>query len=1054
MQKIGMIMLMCLITTFSSWAQQVTVSGFVYDDQGAIPGASVVVKGSETTNLIGTITDIDGRFALSVETGSVLVISFVGYDSEEVTVSGSEVLRILMKSESKQLDDVIVVGYGAQKKASMVAAISQTKGEELLQVGNVNTVTEALQGMMPGVTSISSGTGKPGADAGSILIRGMASWQGNNPLVLVDGVERDMNDVDPNEIESVSVLKDASATAVFGVLGANGVILVTTKRGTISKPKVSFSANFGLKQPTSSPEFADYITSMEMWNEAAANDQLWDQMVPEYRMEAWKNAFATGNYGPDNDYFPQTDWWDEVIKDVGYQQQYNLNVRGGTNFMKYFASLGYLHDGDVYNGQKNADFDPSFNYKRYNWRVNLDLNLTKTTVFSANMAGKLGYRHQPGYRIDGGGEDGYGQEQWFTALYTASRNQYPAVWSNGTYAADQGGGGNPIVLLNEGGERERKYFQGFLDFKINQKLDFITKGLSAKAAFSYTSASTWESSVTAGGWSFASNAILYSRSYDYANPNPDGTLPLLLESRWPGDETRLGPVSASYDNFKSYEKKIYYETALNYSRTFGDHAVTGLALFSRRERKPGSYEVQFRQEDWVGRITYGYKDRYLLEANGSYNGSEAFEEGLRFGGFYSGSLGWRISEEPFVKNFAGNWLDNLKVRYSYGTSGLDGTQRFLYLQDYSIANSNQFWRGGVYFGDTETNVQTPLYREGDAANDLATWETSIKQNLGVEFGVFNKLSGTVELYDEKRKDILMDVWAPLWYLPTGSVATGNMGETKNHGIEFELKWNDQINENLRYWVTAIASFNENRIVYRNDGVNTAAHLRQEGKPIGWTSTYINNGYYTSLDDIFNYATATSYAEQTKLVPGDQLYVDYNGDGVITADDNVVTQNLKYPLTTYTINGGMTYKGWSLSMRFYGVTDVNKVVPNYILYDNLSGDQGVYSASPNVTGRWTVDNQNNAVKPALHTAQYRGYSQKTSTYSYQDASYWRLKNVEISYSFKKRALEKYRMSKLQLYMNGNNLITWTDLDDRLDPEATKLGVFPMVKRYNFGIRASF
>ncbi len=1053
MQKIGMIVFLCLLTTMG-WAQKKQVAGHVYDNLGPVPGASVVVKGSETTQLVGTITDSNGNFTISAGPEDVLVVTFIGYTTQEVTVGGRTTLQIELLSATTTLDDVVVVGYGAQKKASMVAAISQTKGEELLKVGNVNTVTEALQGMMPGVTSISSGTGKPGADAGNIIIRGMASWQGNTPLVLVDGVERDMNDVDPNEIESVSVLKDGSATAVFGVKGANGVILITTKRGSVSKPQVGFSSNFGMKQPTSSPEYSDYVTSMEMWNEAATNDKMWDKLIPENKIEAWRNAYATGNYGPDNIYFPEVNWWDEVIKEVGYQQQYNVNVRGGTDFMKYFASLGYLQDGDVYNGVKNDDFDPSFNYKRYNWRVNLDLNLTKTTVFSANMAGKLGYRHQPGYRIDGDGEDGYGQEQFFNELYTASRNEYPVRWENGTYAANFEGGGNPVMSLNEGGEREYKYFQGFLDFKLNQKLDFITKGLSAKGSFSYSNSSEWQNKITAGGWSMAANAIRYNRAYDYANPNSDGTLPLIQESRWPDAESRIGPVSASYDSFKGYNKRIYYETALNYARTFGEHDVTGLALFSRRESKPGSYEVQNRQEDWVGRLTYGYKDRYLFEVNGSYNGSEAFAKGLRFGAFYSGSLGWRISEEPFVKRFAGEWLDNLKVRYSYGTSGIDNGGRFLYLQDYSTASSGNFWRGGVYFGNTETHVQSPIYREGDAANDLATWETSIKQNLGIEFGINNRLNGTLDIYNEKRVDILMDVWAPLWYLPTGSVATGNLGETKNHGLEIELKWNDRLGQQFRYWVSGNASFNENRIVYRNDGVNTAEHLKHEGKPISWTSTYINNGYYTSLDDIYNYATAGSAAEQSKLVPGDQLYVDYNADGVITADDNVVTQDVKYPLNTYTASAGLSFRGWEINMMFYGVSDLSKVVPNTILYDNLSGDAGIYLSGPDVTGRWTVENQANAVKPALHTSTNRGYSTKTSSYSFRNASYWRLKNVELSYSFSKKALMRLKMGKLQIYANGNNLITFTELDERLDPEASTLGVFPMVRRYNLGVRASF
>lgn len=1054
MQKIGLIVFLCMLTTIG-WAQKRLVTGQVYDKEGPVPGASVIVKGSESTQLVGTITDFDGNFSLRASSDEILVVTFIGYVTKEIAVGSNATLNIELENETTQLEDVVVVGYGAQKKASVVGAIAQTKGEDLLRVGSVNTVTEALQGMMPGVTSISSGSGMPGEDAGSIMIRGVASWHNdnNNPLVLVDGVERDMNDVDPNEIENISVLKDASATAVFGVKGANGVILVTTKRGTISKPQVGFSANFGIKQPTAFPEFADYVTSMEMYNEAAANDGLWNQIIPEDKINAWRNAYATGNYGPNNDYFPQVNWWDEVMKDVGFQQQYNVNVRGGTKFMKYFASLGYLNDGDIYNGQANDDFDPSFNFKRYNWRVNLDLNLTKTTVFSANMAGKVGYQHQPGYRIDGDGSS-VGHKQFFNTLYSSSRNQYPAVWSDGTYAADQGGGGNPLVALNTGGERENKTFQGFLDFKINQKLDFITKGLSAKGSFSYSTSSMFQSNITAGGWAFSPNAIMYSRSYDFSNPNSDGTLPLISDARWPDDESRIGPVAATYDTFKTYETKTYYEFAMNYARKFGDHNVTGLALFSRRERKPGSYEVQYRQEDWVGRVTYGYKDRYLVEANGSYNGSEAFAPGLRFGLFYSGSLGWRISEEPFIKEIAGDWLDNFKARYSYGTSGVDGNERFLYQQNYNIAATNNFWRGGVHFGDTQTILQTPLYREGDAANPNATWETSIKENLGFEFGFINKINGTVDLYREKREDILMDVWAPLWYLPTGSVATGNLGETKNRGVEIDLKWNDAIGDNMRYWIGGNASFNENRIVYRNDGVNTPEHLMHAGKPINWTTTYINNGYYTSLDDIYNYATPNSEPEQSLLVPGDQLYVDYNGDGVITADDKVVTEEVKYPLNTYTVTGGMSYKGWSFNLMFYGVSNVNKLVPDYILYDNLNGDSGNYSANPDVTGRWTVDNQGNAVKPALHTGQYNGYSQKESTYSYRDASYWRLKNVEVSYSLNKATLNKLKMGKLQIYVNGNNLITFTKLDSRLDPEASTLGAYPMVRRYNIGVRASF
>ena len=1043
MQKLKMLVVMCLITTLG-WAQGITVKGVISDDSGGLPGASVVVKGSELSGIVGTVTDIDGNYTLNVKANDVLVVSFLGYDTQEVPVDGKTMVNVLLSANSESLEELVVVGYGVQKKASAVGAISQTKGEELLKVGSVTAITDALQGMMPGVTSISSGTGQPGADAGSIIIRGKASWQDNSPLVLVDGVERDMDDVDPNEIESVSVLKDASATAVFGVKGGNGVILITTKRGSVSKPKVSMTANFGLKQLMMETDYADYVTSMEMWNEALVNDGRWDDLIPESTIAAWQNAYDNGTVSSTSEYYPEVNWMDEIFKEFGFQQQYNINVRGGTDFMKYFVSLGYLHDGDIYNTEPQEEYDPSFSYDRYNWRVNLDLNLTKTTVFSANMAGKLGYRHEAG--------NYYGQSGFYQSLYTTARNSYPVYWEDGTYAVNTTGTGNPMWTLIEGGEETYKTFQGMLDFKLKQKLDFVTKGLNFKGSFSYTSYSAYSSYVRSqqagiGEWA---GTPTYSRSYDYTDLDENGVPSVLDIGTWPNEEYEETPLNASYDSNTGYTKSLYYELALNYARTFGDHDVTGLALFSRREKKTKSYEVPYRQEDWVARVTYGYRDRYFVDVNGSYNGSEAFAPGQRFGLFYSGSAGWRISEEPFVKSFAKDWLNNLKVRYSYGTSGVDGNNRFLYQQTYSTVSTGT--NNGVWLGNEQSYKQSPIYKEGDAANDLATWETSIKSNLGLEFGFIDKITGSVDLYNEKREDILMDVWAPLWYLSTGSTATGNVGETKNHGMEVELKWAEGIGQDFRYWVSGNFSLNENRIVYRNDGVNEPEHLQDAGKPIGWTTTYINNDNYSSLDDVYNYASFSS--NQAYTIAGDLMYVDYDGDGLITSEDQVVTEDVKYPLNTYGVSLGASYKGWSAHMTFYGVSDLSKSLPNLVAYDNINGNSGVYIANSDVTSRWTTETASTASKPSLHTGDYNDNNMKSSNYNYVDAAYWRLKNVEVSYSFSKPVLQKMRMSKLQLYVNGNNLITFSDLDEMLDPEATSLSVYPMTKRYNIGLRASF
>ncbi len=1057
MQKLKLIIALCLISTIG-WAQGITVKGVVSDESGGLPGASVIVKGSEATGVVGTVTDIDGNYTLNVKANDVLLVAFLGYDTKEVPVAGQTVINITLDASAEALDELVVVGYGVQKKASSVGAISQAKGEQLLKAGSVTTVNEAIQGMLPGVTSIVT-DGKPGAESSEIFIRGKASWQGSEPLILVDGVERDMSDVDPNEIEAISVLKDASATAVFGVKGGNGVILITTKRGQVSKAKISATANFGFKQPTSRLEFGDYDDAMALWNEAAMNDLQYSKLIPESTIAAWEQAFATGNTGPYNDYFPDIDWYDEIIKNWGYQQQYNINARGGTQFMKYFVSLGYLNDGDIYKTEENELFDPSFRYQRFNWRSNFDINVTPTTLFQVNIAGKLGYRNQPGYRINGDGETGWGQDQFFSKLYSSASNLFPIQWSNGTYGSDDTGGSN-LGLAFDYGQRMYKYYDGFFDFKLDQKLDFITKGLSAKGSFSYSVSSKFESRIQRyeGGNFGESNAITFFRVYDYTQPivAADGSIsyPMISEKMYPDTENYQTPEPwAGYDflmpsDDNPYSKRMYYEFSLNYARTFGDHSISALGLFSRREKKNNlTYEVERRQEDWVGRFTYAYKDRYLLEANGSRNGSEAFAPGKRFGTFYSGSVGWRISEEPFIKRNIGDVLSNLKVRYSYGTVGVDGDNRFLYQQAYSTSNTYSF---GDY--DSKT-AYGPLYFEGDAANDNATWETSIKQNIGLEFGLMSKLTGTLELYDEKREGILMDIWAPIWYLPTNKTATGNIGETKNHGIELELGWSDNIGKEFRYFLRANLAANENRIVYRNDGVNTEEHLKQAGKPIGFQSKYINAGYYQDINDVFNYTGSSAY--EGNWIPGDMIYLDYNNDRLIDSKDQVVTENLTYPLTTYGFSFGGSYKGFALNVRFYGVGNVNKDVPNLVLYDNLGGDGGVYSITTSASSSWTAATAATATKPVVHSESTANtYNRLASTYDYRDASYLRLKNVELSYNFNKSLVERWRMDKFQVYINGNNLYTWTNLQDGLDPESKNLTSYPMIRRFNLGFRASF
>ena len=1029
---LALLLIVCSVAT--GYAQQITVKGQVWDEVLNEPliGVNVSVKG--TTN--GVITDVDGNFTINVQKNQVLIFSFIGYKDVEIVVKPNlNLSRVIMSESLQQIEEVVVVGYGQQKKASSVGAIATTKGEDLLRVGSVTSVSEALQGQMPGVTAINTSS-KPGADAADLFIRGKATWGNASPLVLVDGMERDFNDVDVNEIQSISVLKDASATAVYGVKGANGVILLTTKRGSNKKPVVNFSANFGFKQPTTKLEWADYPTAMKMYNEAAANDGMWDKVIPESTIAAWQHAYATGNYGPYNDYFPQVDWWS----------------------MSYFASIGMLNDGDIYNTKKQDEFDPRFYYKRYNWRTNFDFRLTKSTLLSVNIAGKMGYRNQPGYR-DAGNGDSY----IFNPFIQTPTNLFPIKYSDGEWGADLQGDGNIVAQMNNQGQRSYKSFQGFYDFILKQDLDMITKGLSVKATVSYNTYSERQSSIFRARMygiddsAASKNGIIrYYREYDYSSPivNADGTIdyPMVREERFPDwqvEEER--PVGASNDNFRNYGRKLYYEVALNYQRSFNDHNVTALAVFNRKitdsTDSSNNSKMSFAsyEEDWVGRVTYNWKERYLMEVNAAYTGSEKFAPGKRFGFFPSFSVGWRISEEPFMKKIQEAWLTNLKVRYSYGEVGSDkGAPRFNYIQLFESGDN-------VTFGKNQNVSYGPLYTEGSLAYHDATWETAVKQNLGIEMTLFRKLTASIDLFKEDRTGILMSRNSSAPWMGAG-LPSVNIGKTKNHGLELELGWNDKVGKDFSYFAKFNFSTSENRVVFKDDPNRLDDYLKAAGKPIGYQNKYLVSGNFGSIDDIFNYTqSGITNGSQNKLIPGDLIYLDYNGDGVINEKDMAPVANLNYPLTTYGLTLGVSYKGFGINALFYAATGVYKEQIADYLWDFPKGN---IKAQPDTQSRWTSDDANvgGITRPSVHLV--NDYHTVGSTYSYTNHSYLRLKNLEVNYAFPKEWIKKMNITSCQLYVNGNNLFTISSVDDRRDPETSSSTVYPIVRRYNVGVRLSF
>lgn len=1029
------------------WGQNHSIKGQIVDAKSNEPliGVNITVEG--TSN--GTISDVDGHFTLTATPDAVLKISYIGY--REILLKVADLKKdaiISLEEDSKQLEEVVVVGYGVQKKVTSVGSITQTGGNELMKGGSVNSVSEALQGKLNGVVAINS-SGMPGDNEVKMYIRGKSTWDNTDPLVLVDGIERNMNDVDMNEIESISVLKDASATAVYGVRGGNGVILITTKRGTDTAPVINFSANYTFKSPTTSMKLADHVTAMQAYNMAMANDASWDKLIPQSTIDAWSRAYAEGNYGAYNDVFPYVNWWDELITG-GFTQNYNINIRGGTDYMKYFASAGYQGDGDIYDLKKNDDFDPRHTYKRYNWRSNFDFNFTKSTKLSINIAGSMGYRNKS---ID--------NDSPFNRILTESTSDHPIMYSDGNWGDDEEK--NPVANMNLGGAKLRKTFQGWYDASLEQKLDFITKGLKVAAKVSYSSSSTTNTDVYRGGGSAdqaLKSIVRYHRVYDYANPvvNTDGTItyPMIEDKRLPTSESvPLPPGVTMWDGLDAYTRRFYYEFSVAYNRSFNDHNVSALALVNRKiyDERYTENNTQYMRfpnynEDWVGRVTYNWKERYLTEMNISYTGSEKFARGERFGLFPSFSLGWRLSEEPFIKKSIGKVLTNAKFRYSWGKVGSDaGAKRWNYIQQFTSD-------GNITLGtDASGQIWGPLYHEGDVANLNSTWEKSTKQNLGIEIGLWNKLDITLDLFDEKRKDILMEP-------QTTSFITGakfnalNIGSTKNHGFELELHYNDKIGSDFRYHVGFTLASSENRVVFRDDPVNGPNHLKEAGKPIGHQNRYLAVGNYETIDDVFNNAQTGSINSVApgQVVPGDFIYIDFDSNGILNGQDKVAVDELNYPLHTYGLNLGFDWKGLSFSAMFYAPTGVYKLVNSVY---SASFKSGKINAQPDVMNAWTPETANTSGvrAPALHLTNDGAFNGTESTYRYQNFSYLRLKTMELGYNLPKKWLKTVGLKSLQVYVTGNNLLTWWGDDDRIDPEGEQ-AKYPILRSFTSGVRVSF
>lgn len=1031
-----LLLLFCAFT-YTVEAQTKTINGTIKDPDGiGLPGVNIIVKGTT----IGTVSDFDGKYNLVIrdQANPTLVFSFIGFVAQEVVVGNQSVINVTLKTDAELIADVVVVGYGQQKKETVVGSITQAKGEELLKAGSVTTISEALTGLLPGVSTMQA-AGQPGSTAADILIRGRSSWTNSSPLYLVDGVERDFNNLDPNEIESISVLKDASATAVFGVKAANGVILVTTKSGVKGKTKIQFSANVGMKDPTIDTDYsADYATNLEYRNLALMNDRKYEKLDPQFYINRWRDpAYA------DNEFYQYTSFINDLFG-TGYTHQYNLNITGGNDFVTYFTSFGYNYDGDIFELEKQPEFDPRTYQHRMNWRTNLDFNFTKTTKFSVKLSGDItnwngNYNTKNTDSGIAGGGGSIMQRIYSTALINA-----PAVYQDGKLGYDYNNSINVnyLGMMEREGSYGRKTNRLYTDFILKQDL---TKHLYVQGKLSYNYSRRYLSDISKR-WN---DAPIY-----YYIPSADGYTPDLDED---GNILKIpitlddweNPAKLADEKIDDYDSDTYYEISLNYNQSFGDHDLGGMALFQRRKRK---YKAAFPnyEEGWVGRVTYGFKKRYLFEANGAYNGNENFAPGKRFGFFPSMAVGWVVSEENFLKEKA-PFIDFMKIRYSYGEIGSDkglGNKRFPYLTSYTSNQINMEY--GYIPNITGSNNSAGLYifSEGDPAVLGVTWETAIKENLGLEMNFLdNRLETTIDLFKEKRRDILMQRRViPNWYGNTNPYA--NMGETKNHGFDVEVSWNDKINKDWSYWLKGNLSISENRIVNRDDPAPAPEYRKEAGKPIGWNKGYQSMGLFQNWDDVYTY-TPTSLI--STYIPGDLIYNDYNADGKIDDNDMVAIGNPSYASKSFAFSAGLAYKNWSLTVMFNGMFDLSKQMSNNYLYAyETNSSLGFMLKNNEQKDAWTPWNTDTDV-PVIHSVA-SDYYKALSTYSLRNSNFLRLRNVELKYNVPKALLSRINFfDSVEFYINGNNLYTWQKLPSAFDPEAKQLEVYPITKRYNVGLR---
>ena len=1037
------------LTALAQGSGGIEVKGTVVDNAGEpLIGASVVVKGNTG---LGTVTDFDGVFVLKVPSEqTTLVVSYVGMDSKEMKVGRQRSFKVTLQ-DNTQLSEVVVVGFGQQKKASVVGAITQTTGEVLQRAAGINDIGAALTGNLPGVITTAS-SGMPGEEEPQIVIRGASSWNNSDPLVLVDGIERPMSTVDMQSVATISVLKDASATAVYGVKGANGVILITTKRGAEGKAQISVSANAIMKIPSKLPDKYDSYDGMIARNMAVEHElnlypASFAYMKPMSFIENYRNQTTVEQ----RERYPNVDWQDALFKDYTMSYNANLNVAGGTKFVKYYAAVDFVSEGDLYRDFGNGrQYKPGYGFKRVNVRSNLDFNITKSTVFKVNIAGSNGQRKKL-WNQDDWSE--WQESQRWAGVYNIAPDVFLPQYSDGSWGFFPGASNvsNAAQMVALGGTETVTTTRINTDFVLEQKLDFITKGLSARGMIS------WDNVFREDRRGI--NDLYHDPQLKWIDPETGAvTYKQAFEAYDHFDYTQGNKWTTNGGSVNNWatQRNLNYQVQLNWGRQFGKHDVTLMGNWGRQEYATGSMIPSYR-EDWVFRTTYNYAGRYFFEYNGAYNGSEKFSKDNRFAFFQSGAIGWLVSEEPFMKHLREKHIvDMLKLRASYGEIGDDNIPaRFLYMTQWAYGGrtSLDVTPSGSFDANDSSTGGSPyvFYREATVGNTDVHWETVRKTNFGIDYGLFGGLlAGSIEIFHDKRTDILIPANAiqsvPSYFGQDPAVM--NKGKVTTNGYELELRFNKVLRNKMRLWANMSMTHAVNKVKVKDDPELLPSYRKEAGYAMGQTHAFIDRGMMQTYDDI--YGSPKHESNDGQKLPGDYYIIDFNGDGVVDSNNDYVPYGFTgTPENTYNATIGLEYKGFSCFAQFYGVNNVTRDVTMISLadshYTNVY-DQGTW---------WSADHLGaDVVTPRFNTipmsdAAYYGTQYKC------DGSYIRLKNIEVAYTFTQPWIKKMGLKDLKLFVSANNLWLWTRMpDDRESNYSSRngaTGAYPTMKRINFGIK---